>query len=192
MLRIALLHLSLKVGNVRHNERLIENAARLAAELGAEWVVTPELCLSGYEFAPYLGTDWIGGPNDTGVESFRELARQLRITLFLGHAERDAQTQLLYNTVFVIGPGGEVIGKHHKRTVIPGIEGWSSPDEKSSVVAIPSPWQKVGILICADAYRPEVASRLREQGASVLVSSAAWAAQPHGPETSWEDRTRET
>jgi N-carbamoylputrescine amidase len=164
----------------------------LAAGLGAEWVVTPELSISGYDFAPSLGTGWIGEQPDAWVASLCELSRELAITLFLGHAERDPVTRLLHNAVLVIGPEGTIIGRHRKRAIIPGVEGWATRSERIAPIAIPSPRLNAGVLICADAYTPHVADRLREQGPDILISSAAWAPEPHGPENSWEDRSRET
>ncbi len=33
---------------------------------------------------------------------------------------------------------------------------------------------------------------LKEKGAEILISPASWGPKPHGPEKSWEDRSRET
>jgi hypothetical protein len=38
---------------------LIEKATALAADIGAAWVVSGELVVSGYRFQPLLGKDWI-------------------------------------------------------------------------------------------------------------------------------------
>jgi len=51
---------------------------------------------------------------------------------------------------------------------------------------------RVGVLICADAYSPEIAQSLQAQGARLLVSSAAWAPGLHGPSGEWERCTRDT
>jgi N-carbamoylputrescine amidase len=50
----------------------------------------------------------------------------------------------------------------------------------------------VGILICADAYAPWIARRLKEQAARILVSPAAWAPGLYGPNGEWERCTRDT
>ena len=57
----------------------------------------------------------------------------------------------------------------------------------TQAVAIPvPPFTRVGMLICADAYSPEIAKTLHNQGAQILVSSAAWAPGLHGPNGEWE------
>ena len=180
------------VGNVNYNQNLLETGLATAGELGVDWVVTPELCVTGYEFAQRLGTDWIGSQPDPWMDSFCVLAAHYKLTVFLGHADRGAETGKLYNTVFVIGSDGSILGRHRKHTVVPGIESWASRNDDIHPISIPSASLKAGVLICADAYTPDVTQRLAAQGANILISSAAWGPFPHGPETSWEDRSRET
>ena len=45
ILRLALLHLAAIPGDLAHNRQLVETAVVKAAELGADWIVTPELCV---------------------------------------------------------------------------------------------------------------------------------------------------
>ncbi|MBA7691464.1 Glutamine-dependent NAD(+) synthetase [subsurface metagenome] len=57
--RVAFLHIEPHPGEIQYNRQFIEAAINLAAERGARWIVTPELCVSGYYFADEIGTDWI-------------------------------------------------------------------------------------------------------------------------------------
>jgi predicted amidohydrolase len=191
-LRIALLHLAPLPADLTYNRRLVETAVTTAAGSGAAWIVTPELCICGYTFADQIGTDWIVPQPDPWMSAFCHLVAQLHVTVFLSHPERDRQTAKLYNTVFVIGADGTIVGKHRKiNTLRVGSEAWSSPGERVTPVTVP-PFRHVGVLICADAYSPGIASRLQAQGAQLLVSSAAWAPGLHGPNGEWERCTRET
>jgi omega-amidase len=63
------------------------------AGLGATWVLTPELCISGYSFADTMGTDWIREPSDPWTTRLRGLVARLGVTVFLSHPERDPETQ---------------------------------------------------------------------------------------------------
>ena len=54
------------------------------------------------------------------------------------------------------------------------------------------PVGNVGLLICADAYTPAIATTLKAQGAQMLVSAAAWGPGLHGPNGEWERCSRET
>src|SRR6186713_3320175 len=114
VLRIALLHIAPRAGDLEHNFKLVERGVIAAAMAGAEWIVTPELCLSGYEFRPSLGTDWIDTAPDRYAEPFVHLSRRLGVTLFLSHAERDPDTHKLHNTTMVIGTKGGLLGTHRK------------------------------------------------------------------------------
>ena len=191
-LRIALLHLAPRPGEVAHNRRVIETAVVLAANLGASWVITPELSVTGYAFAADIGTDWILPQPDPWMQDFCRLVARLQVTVFLSSPERDAQSNKLYNSVFVIAPNGTIVGTHRKiNTLRVGSESWSSPGERTVPFPIP-PFISVGILICADAFSPNIAASLKAQGAQLLVSSAAWAPGLHGPNGEWERCTHDT
>ena len=189
-LRIAMLHLAPRLGDLEHNRRLLETAVTTAANMGADWAITPELCLSGYPFAGRMGTDWIVTQPDAWMIRFRELVARQRLTVFLAHAERDEHTGKLHNAVFVLGPDGRQLGSHRKIQVVPVAEAWASAGEAIAPIDVGP--VRVGVLICADAYSPRLASSLQAQGAQVLVSPAAWPPLPHGPQDFWEARTRET
>ncbi|MBI3604002.1 MAG: carbon-nitrogen hydrolase family protein [Nitrospirae bacterium] len=191
-LHIALLHLAPLPGDLTHNRRLVETAVTRAAGLGATWIITPELCLTGYTFADRIGTDWILPQPDPWMTHMCRLAAQLRVTLFLSHPERDRRSGKLYNSLFVIDADGAIIGTHRKiHTLRVGSEAWSNPGEQVAVIPVP-PFGGVGTLICADAYSPEICRSLQAQGAQLLVSAAAWAPGLHGPNGEWERCTRDT
>jgi predicted amidohydrolase len=191
-LRVALLHLAPRPGDLASNRRLVETAVTTAARQGAAWILTPELCISGYAFADEIGTDWIVPPPDPWLRDFCQLVARWRVTVFLSHPERDPHTAKLHNSVFVIATDGTILGTHRKiNTLRVGDEAWSSPGDR--VTPIPAePFRRVGILICADAYSPGIARSLQAQGAELLISSAAWAPGLHGPDGEWERCTRDT
>jgi N-carbamoylputrescine amidase len=191
-LRIALLHLDPVPGDLAHNRLAVETAVATAAQLGASWILTPELCVCGYSFAGRIGTDWIARQPGPWLMDFCRRVGLLHVTVFLSHPERDLQTGQLHNTVFVIGPSGRILGKHRKINALRGgAEDWSSPGTQAVPIPVP-PLGKVGILICADACSPGIAASLKSRGAGLIVSSASWAPGAHGPSGEWEARTRET
>ena len=191
-LRIALLHLAPRPGDVAHNRHIIETAVMLAAKMRASWVITPELSVSGYAFAADIGTDWILPQPDPWMQNFCRLVARLQVTVFLSSPERDHQSNKLYNSVFVIAPTGTIIGTHRKiNTLRVGSESWSSPGDQLVPFSI-APFAGVGILICADAFSPNIATSLKAQGAQLLVSAANWAPGLHGPNGEWERCTHDT
>ena len=189
-IKISLLHLAPMVGEVGHNRRMLEDAARAAAGQGADWAVTPELCVPGYVFSGKIGTGWILPQPDPWMQAFCSLVAELGLTVFLSHPDRDPETQKLYNSVFVIDSKGQITGKHSKVKALGGAEAWSSPGQEIHPLDVDG--VKVGVLVCADAYRNEVAGKLQEQGARMFVSPAAWGPGECAPDGEWEQRSLDT
>ena len=167
-MRIALLHLAPVTGDIEHNRRLVERGVEAAAKSGAQWAVTPELCIPGYLFLRTLGTGWIQPQPDHWMNEFCGLVSRLGITVFLSHPELDPASGRMYNTVFVINPEGEIIGRHRKIKALGGAEAWSTGGWKISPFECDG--VQAGVLICADAYKNDVAEVLVSKGAQVLVS----------------------
>ena len=191
-LRVAFLHLAPVAGDLAHNRKLVEAATTTAAGLGAAWVITPELCITGYTFADAIGTDWIREAPDAWTAGFCDTVARLGVAVFLSHPERDARAGTLHNSVLVIAPDGRIAGTHRKINTLPmGSEAWSTPGELGAPIVV-EPVGPVGVLVCADAYSPWIAKSLHAQGARLLVSPAAWAPGLHGPNGEWEQCTRDT
>ena len=121
--------------------------------------MTPELCVPGYDFRNVAGTEWILTQPDEWMSSIQSLTRDGDLTLFLSHPERDLKTGFLYNSIFVIGPNSDILGVYRKIKVTGGAESWSTPGEE--LVVVDCGGIKVGLLICADAWFPELAGALK-------------------------------
>lgn len=191
-LRIALVHLAAEPGETEHNRRQIEAAVAEAIAARADWIVTPELAETGYGFAQKIGTDWIPPFPSPWVRAMAEVARANRVALFLGIAERDAAGGSLHNSVAVIDRDGQIRGTYRKHRVINGpSERWARPGDATPLFAIDG--IPVGLLICADAYTPELAAAQQRLGARLLLSPANWAPLGEmGPNGAWEARSAET
>jgi len=189
-LKIGLLHLSPKLGALDANRALIESGTRAAAGLGAEWIISGELVVCGYRFAPVLGTDWISEQPDLWMRRLAELNAELGVVSFVSHPERDSAGGRLFNSLFVIGRDGRLVGRQRKLRPTPVSEDWANPGELSQPIVVDG--LGVGLLVCADAYSAEPAARLRTAGAEMLVSSAAWWPGRWGPNGEWEARSRES
>ena len=187
IIRIALLHLAPVTSQVAHNRALVERGTQLAAEAGANWVVTPELCIPGYMFLKQIGADWIRPQPDAWMQEYCQLVRRLGLTVFLSHPERDPQTDKLYNTAFVINPAGEIVGKHSKIKALRGAEGWSTAG--TVIEPVECDGVQVGIMVCADAYKNEVAQELKNKGAQLYVSPVSWGPGQCAPDGEWEQRS---
>jgi hypothetical protein len=86
-LRIAFLHLAPCLRDVPANRRLIDRAVTTAATTGATWILTPELCICGYDF-----TD-LQGEIDTGAQDLRNMTNTYSANgLLTWYLERWRQT----------------------------------------------------------------------------------------------------
>ncbi|NQW23532.1 MAG: carbon-nitrogen hydrolase family protein [SAR202 cluster bacterium] len=189
-LRISFLHLAPVTGDIDNNRKLVERGVTVAAEHGAQWVVTPELCIPGYLFMEKMGTDWIVPQPDPWMNGFLGLVKQHALTVFLSHPERDTASDKMYNTVFVIDKNGEIIGKHRKVKALGGAESWSTSGWK--IDPIECDGIMTGILICADGYKNEIAQVFKDKGAQLLISPVAWGPGHCGPDGEWEARSADT
>ena len=138
-----------------------------AAEAGAKWAITPELCIPGYLFLDRIGTDWILPQPDDWMLRFCQQIKELEVTVFLSHPERDPVSGRMYNTVFVIDSSGRIAGKHRKVKALGGAERWSTGGWKINPIECDG--IKAGVLICADGYKNDIAEVLKGKGAQVLV-----------------------
>jgi predicted amidohydrolase len=189
-LTVAFLHLAPELGAVDRNRSLIEDGTRVAAHSSADWVLSGELVVPGYRFEALLGTNWIAEQPDGWMRRLARLSSDLGVVSFVSHPERDAVNGKLFNSLFVIGCNGQILGRQRKLLPTPGSEDWSSAGEPGR--PIPVDGITIGLLVCADAYKPLPALRLRDAGAQLLVSSAAWWPGEWGPKGEWEARTLDT
>lgn len=189
-IRLSMLHAALKHNNVAHNVELLEGLFLKALEAGPDIIVMPELAVSGYEFFKELGADWIKEVIPETLDKFCQLARANHVAAIIGSPRFSQATSQYYNAAIFIDERGQVVGEHYKINVLPGSEGWASPGRDIRPIV----WKghKIGLLICSDAYTPDIGAELAKQGARVLISPAAWAPGLHQPNGEWEQRSRET
>lgn len=188
VLTLAFLHINPVVGQMQHNADIIADAMNRAKTYQVDWVLTPELALTGYYFYPAIGSDWVN-VNDPWIEHLQQVAARNQQVLFLSHLQKRSDTGALYNSLWVIDRQGKALGQHYKINTIPKSEDWSTPGDKATVLEIDN--RRVGLLICADAWHPKNAAAAKQQGAEIIISSANWGPGDHGPGDTWENRSRE-
>jgi beta-ureidopropionase len=151
--------------------------ARQAAAQGAQVIVAPEGYLEGYvgnikrtpdlEWVKYLeaASEEIDGAMMNRV---RGLARELKVYLMLGFAER--LKGRIYNTAAMFSPKGEVVSRYSKTH--------TADDEPFNIKGVEFPVVQTelgrwGTLICFDRRLPETARILAIRGAQ-LIFVPAW------------------
>jgi predicted amidohydrolase len=187
--RIDIAHMNPLLACLEDNRRQVEEALDVAIKERADWLITPELCLSGYYFEEKIGTDWITVQPDSWAQKLFKRAGANGVTVFLSCAERDAKDGKCYNAVLVASPKDVEIKRHRKIAIQKVSEEWSS--KGSEIDPIDCGGVKVGILICADTWPDSIARQMKEKGARLFISPAAWPPEPCSPDGCWEKRSAE-
>lgn len=163
----------------RSKERTPEANCRLygpyvaeAAEKKADIVVLGETITvygSGKSYAECA--EPIPGPSSA---YFCKLAKEHDLYIVVGLLEK--AEHLVYNVALLIDPQGRIIGKYRK-TCLPRSEadGGITPGKEFPVFE--TRFGKVGLMICYDAFFPEVARQLTINGAEV-IALPVWGCNP--------------
>ena len=159
----------------------VQKLVAQAQAKGAMLVVTPEYGLGQkyYEPVPKLGeipatsSSWSDG---TLIKSFSAQAAKLSIYLLIDLQTKDSSSGAKHNTLVAFGPGGKVVGVHHKFELFASEATSLTPGKQ--VMVFDSPLGKVGLLICADMYGDlRLQDRLtRTLKARVVAVSSLWSA----------------
>jgi predicted amidohydrolase len=140
--------------------------ARQAGDQGAQMVAFPE-CYPG----PYSGP-----LNYSAAETLGAVAREYGLYLAYGFmeavpADQEGESEAYHNVYQVIGPDGTIAARYAKmipspvdaelsnKTTIPG----------AGLTLVDTPWGKVGLLICWEAWFPELCRTLAMRGADVVL-----------------------
>lgn len=168
------------------NWKRVEKMVREAVEMGgAELVVTPEGVLEGYVINEVNAVEKPGKKKKI-LEKFKNIAEpvngeyinktcnlsnELNIYLVFGFLEE--RNSKLYNSVILIDPEGDIIGRYSKTHFAQGYD--INPDVYTAGDEYPvfdTPFGKVGMIICYDRQLPEPARIMALKGAQVLFVPA--------------------
>lgn len=189
-LNVAGLKLTPKRWDKDHNFSKLDRYARQAAAQGAQLVIAPEGFLEGYVGNQKANPDLtrekyfaVGERlDDLLLNRVRSLARELKVYLSLGFAERRGDQ--MYNSMVVFSPEGEVT-LHYSKEHNDDDEPFNTLGAELKVAA--TPLGKWGALICYDRQLPETARILSIKGAQLIIVPA-WGS--HGDMNEAMMRTR--
>jgi len=174
---VAVCQLGLAVGEVESNRAAAAGAVVAAAGQGAELVVLPELCDSGYVFtgeaeARTLATRAADSPT---LREWQALAAGYRTTIAGGFCEL-GEDGLLYNSAALIGPGG-VLAVYRKAHLWDAEKLVFTPGDAPPPV-VDLPFGRVGLMICYDLEFPEWVRLAALAGADLIAAPVNWPAMP--------------
>ncbi|GLZ03596.1 nitrilase [Actinomadura sp. NBRC 104412] len=150
---------------------------RCAESTGAELIVLPETCTTGFD--PAMGAEdlWslvsdVPGPV---TEPFQDTARDLGVHLCLGTYERGPDPGTVHNSAVLIGPDGGVLGVYRKthpfRVEDVRRGGWTTPG--SEVCVADTDLGRIGMAICFDGDFPELWRIQAVRGAELICRPSA-------------------
>jgi predicted amidohydrolase len=154
--------------NLERSVATILDGARIAADL----VVLPELANSGCDFYPEHALDLAEEVGDSGIpvgptlRAWRRVAEEKGIFVVGGFLEREGDS--LYNSAAVVGPG--FFGRYRKTHLWDKEKLLYEPGHELPVFE--TSLCRIGVLICYDAWFPEVARTLALRGADLLCVPA--------------------
>jgi NAD+ synthase (glutamine-hydrolysing) len=166
-LKIALAQINLLVGDVRGNlERVIAEARRAHAELGADLVMFPELTLSGYPPEDLLFHRGLRRQIALALEELQTAVPEIGI--LIGYPEYSQG--YIYNSACLMR-GGQMLAQHRK-SCLPNYKVF---DEKryftagTEATVVDFDGIRLGLLVCEDAWEPHPASDAEAHGAEILL-----------------------
>ena len=175
-LTIALAQINPTVGDLRGNLARLRAARAAAAEGGADLVIAPELCISGYPPEDLvLKPDFLNGVAAVVEELAAETADG-GPALLVGAPWRDGSAEdaplrgQVYNAALLLD-GGAVQAVRYKHD----LPNYGVFDELRVFAAGPLPGPvsfrgvRLGVMVCEDMWTPDVTECLEESGAEILV-----------------------
>jgi predicted amidohydrolase len=168
--RVACAQLSPVVGNVEGNRRLAREAVREAVAAGAQLVVLPELCTSGYVFDSPAEARACAEPADgPALRDWAAEAARGDAVVVGGFCELD-EDGALYNSAAVVDATG-VLSVYRKIHLWDREQLFFNPGQTCAPV-VETPAGLIGLAICYDLNFPEVARGLALAGAELIALPA--------------------
>ena len=176
-LRIALGQTAIRMGDKRANCAALLGAVDDAAAAGCDAVVLPECGLAGWVSSRARElAEPIPGPF---THRLQDAAREHRLAIVAGVEELEEGR--VFNSAVFIDDHGELRERHRKINELELARSVYSPGKSLNLFE----WRahQVGLLICADCWRPELVDALHAMGADLILSPCAWAVEPGGEST---------
>lgn len=173
---VACCQIAPEVGQKRTNLERTETFIRKAVKVGADIIVLPELCSSGYVFQSRAEALELSEPFDRGETTtlWCELASELGVHIVGGFAERDGD--ILYNSSALVGPDGRV-GLFRKVHLWANENLFFAPGNLGFPV-FATPHGMIAMAICYDGWFPETYRSCALNGAELVCVPTNWVPIP--------------
>ncbi|OGO43936.1 MAG: hypothetical protein A2W37_09510 [Chloroflexi bacterium RBG_16_63_12] len=168
-----------KLGETEENlVKMSELVAKIAGQQKVDLIVFPELITSGYECGVRF-TDLAQRVPGPTVNLIAQRAQEFGVHIAFGLPTKEKVESILFNSLVLIGPDGELIGDYRK-VHLKGEERMAFRAGYRYLV-FECQFGMVGLLTGYDLAFPEAARSLALEGAELLVVCANWE-KPHRDE----------
>lgn len=156
--------------NIQRSLELISEARKKGADL----IVLPELCNTGYAFETKKEVYDMAEKVQDGetIKAWIQAAKELGVYICGGIAELDDDEIKLYNSAVLVGPKG-YIGTYRKLHLW-NTEKYFFEPGNTGLPTFDTPIGRIGILICYDMWFSEAFRILALKGADVVCCPANW------------------
>lgn len=152
--------------DIERNLGNITHWLRVASEQGVEILNFPETCLTGYIYEAFHKVKQEAV--ERGLDELARLTRNLGIGVVVGTPWRTGER--LFNSVAILLPDGRRL-LYHKNILVSYEKAYFEPG--SDILTFEIGGLKFGTIICRDQNSPELARRIKGDGAHVLFISCA-------------------
>ena len=176
---VATVQMKPKLGETEENlVKMSELVAKIAGQQKVDLIVFPELITSGYECGVRF-TDLAQRVPGPTVNLIAQRAQEFGVHIAFGLPTKEKVESILFNSLVLIGPDGELIGDYRK-VHLKGEERMAFRAGYRYLV-FECQFGMVGLLTGYDLAFPEAARSLALEGAELLVVCANWE-KPHRDE----------
>ncbi|MCB8921780.1 MAG: carbon-nitrogen family hydrolase [Ardenticatenaceae bacterium] len=170
-LTIALGQMNVQLGNPQANLQKVAEFAAQAADMGADWLLLPELWSTGYDLQrakEYATAVTHGIFAETAV-----LARNHRLAI-IGSCLSDLGEGRVGNTAVYHNPAGEIQATYSKTHLFRLMDEDQYLTVGDALTPVETAWGKAGLAICYDLRFPELFRWYALRGARLMLLPAEW------------------
>lgn len=173
-IHLAIIQMHPRLGELESNLKVVLERAGEAAVHGANFIIFPELALTGYN-QELLGEKLVSlalDASDQPIQQLAQASRDLKAYLVAGFIERRQIPGVVYNSIALCDPRSDSVQTYAKAHLFsaenlyfrpgPGLKVWDTE------------FGKIGPMICMDIGYPEAGRLLGLQGAELLIAPSAW------------------
>lgn len=178
MVKIAAIQMEPKIGYKEENVKKTIEKINEAIDNGANFIVLPELCNTGYMFNTreevYSVAEQV--PEGPTTQAWLKIAQEKKVYICAGITEVEKDGVRCFNSAVLLGPDG-YIGKHRKMHLWADDKLFFEPGDLGYQV-FETPIGRIGILICFDMWFFENFRILGQMGADIICIPTNWVDTP--------------